>query len=51
MRRIFHRDALLVKFTCLGSDEDFALLLLSSLSEDTRVAAQLILVGDTIQLR
>ena len=50
MGEIFHRDALLVKVTCLGRNEDFALLLLSSLCEDTRVAAQLILVGEILQL-
>lgn len=50
MRGIFDRDALLVKVTCLGSNEDFALLLLSSLSKDTRVATQLILMGDILQL-
>ena len=51
MRVIFHRDGLLVKVACLGRNEYFALFLLSSLCEDTRVATQLIPVGDIVQMR
>ena len=51
MRVIVHRDGLLVKVTCLGCNEYFALFLLGPLCEDTRVAAQLISVGYILQLR
>ena len=51
VRVIWQRDSLPVKVTCLGRNEYFAFFLLSSLCEDTRVAAQLISVGDIVQLR
>ncbi len=51
MRCIFHGDGFLVKVTSLSRNEDVALLLLSSLSKDTRVTAQLIPVGDSLKLR
>ena len=51
MRVIVHWDGLLVKVTCLRRNEHSALFLLGPLSEDARVAAQLISVGYILQLR